>query len=169
MAFGLYHDDWTYLDAFYFTFDTFTTIGFGDLAIEPHPAGLCFVYMATCSVGVGATTLQPYATQAATQAIQPATLHTCTGRSPNAPCTSHALQVGVGVTAVIVASMTEADFGRDIGAAWRSVAHSVARSSERWRATSPSITSTGSAAQIQPTAQRKLPCEVVVDVELRTG
>ena len=41
VAFGLYHDDWTYLDAFYFTFDTFTTIGFGDLAVEPHPAGLC--------------------------------------------------------------------------------------------------------------------------------
>tara|TARA_B100000768_G_C10964954_1_gene243320 strand:- start:111 stop:299 length:189 start_codon:yes stop_codon:yes gene_type:complete len=37
VAFGLYHDDWTYLDAFYFTFDTFTTIGFGDLAIEPRP------------------------------------------------------------------------------------------------------------------------------------
>eukprot|EP00964_Phaeocystis_antarctica_P033644 scaffold19075_cov71-Phaeocystis_antarctica.AAC.3 len=117
--------------------------------------------MATCSVGVGATTMQPHATQAAAQAIQPATLYTCPGRSPNAPCTSHALQVGVGVTAVIVTSMTEADFGRDIGAAWRSVAHNVARSSERWRATSPSITSTGSAAQIQPTAQRKLPCEVV--------
>ena len=59
------------------------------------------------------------------------------------------------------------DFGRDIGAAWRSVARGVARFSERWRATSPS-TSTRSAAQIQPTAQRKLPCEVVVDVELRT-
>ena len=76
--------------------------------------------------------------------------------------------MGVGVTAVIVASMTEADFGRDIATAWRSVAQGVARSSERWRAASPS-TSTGSAGQIQPTAQRKLPCEVVVDVELRTG
>ena len=112
--------------------------------------------MATCSVGIGATTLQPYATQAATQVIQPATLRV----QPAAP-----LQVGVGVTAVIVASMTEADFGSDIAAAWRSVAPGVGRSSERWRAASPS-TSTGSAAQIQPTAQRKLPCEVVVDVEL---
>ena len=103
------------------------------------------------------------ATQAATQVIHPATL----SAQPAAPIT-HALQVGVGVTAVIVSSMTEADFGRDIGAAWRSVARGVARFSERWRATSPS-TSTRSAAQIQPTAQRKLPREVVVDVELRTG
>ena len=103
------------------------------------------------------------ATQTATHVIQPATL----SAQPAAPIT-HALQVGVGVTAVIVASMTEADFGRDIGAAWRSVARGVARFSERWRAASPS-TSTRSAAQIQPTAQRKLPREVVVDVELRTG
>ena len=103
------------------------------------------------------------ATQAAAQVIQPATL----SFQPAAPIT-HALQVGVGVTAVIVASMTEADFGSDIAAAWRSVAQGVGRSSERWRAASPS-TSTGSAAQIQPTAQRKLPCEVVVDVELRTS
>ena len=76
------------------------------------------------------------------------------------------MQVGVGITTVIVASMTEADFGRDVAAAWRGVAHGVARSSGRWRATSPS---TSTAAQIQPTVQRKLPCEVVVDVELRTS
>ena len=116
--------------------------------------------MATCSVGIGATTLQPYATQAATRLFN----RQLYVSSPQ----PHALQVGVGVTAVIVASMTEADFGSDIAAAWRSVAQGVGRFSERWRAASPS-TSTGSAAQIQPTAQRKLPCEVVVDVELRTS
>lgn len=54
-AFGALHPDFTYVDAFYFTFDTFTTIGFGDLAIGPRPVLPCLAFMLLTFVALGVT------------------------------------------------------------------------------------------------------------------
>ena len=53
--FGALHPDFSYVDGLYFAFDTFTTIGFGDLSIGPHPALPCLVFMLLTFVALGVT------------------------------------------------------------------------------------------------------------------
>lgn len=47
--------DWTYLDAFYFTVVTFTTIGFGDFSPDPHPFWFGATFVVICFFGLGMT------------------------------------------------------------------------------------------------------------------
>ena len=48
-------EDWTVLDAFYFTVVSFTTIGFGDFSPDPHPGWFAAVFILTTFFGLGIT------------------------------------------------------------------------------------------------------------------
>ena len=48
-------EDWSAVDAFYFTFVSFTTIGFGDFSPDPHPAWFAAVFIAFTFFGLGIT------------------------------------------------------------------------------------------------------------------
>lgn len=48
-------EEWSALDAFYFTIVTFTTIGFGDFSPDPHPTWFASIFIAFTFLGLGIT------------------------------------------------------------------------------------------------------------------
>ena len=48
-------EQWSALDAFYFTIVTFTTIGFGDFSPDPHPSWFAAVFITCTFFGLGIT------------------------------------------------------------------------------------------------------------------
>ena len=57
VSFSLFYEreQWSALDAFYFTIVSFTTIGFGDFSPDPHPGWFAAVFIAFTFFGLGIT------------------------------------------------------------------------------------------------------------------
>jgi voltage-gated potassium channel len=57
LVYGVFYEreDWSPLDALYFTIVTFTTIGFGDFSPDPHPGWFACIFIVVTFVGHGIT------------------------------------------------------------------------------------------------------------------